>query len=364
MDETVSYHFATVKQRRENRHEIDYQLTLRQQPKQSRMCGVGEKADRRPIDPPPIVQLKVIDSKLPLTEKNYLQNPYYFMYASLMAADLDEELHLLRDGKTRSTTGSVVSSLYHLKDIDNTDAGFFVFPDLSVRMEGSYRLKLSLFEIIGKEVFHCRSIISNKFFVYSAKKFPGMEESTFLSRSFADQGLKIRIRKELRQRRKLSKISDSEENNNNSDNNSNDASTKVSTKKQASGKRARIIRNDDDTAASGYVYNARPSSWVPPMMEKNKYNAVIGTDRPTYFLNNEYQDANNTNNNHNTSRYSPQEIPNPSPYPSYRPNQLSYFYPQNYQPTAIPSSSTSPSSALPSHQLSSHQLPPPPPPHY
>lgn len=84
-----------------------------------------------------------------LLHSSYLQNPYYFMYASLMAADLDEELHLLRDGKTRSTTGSVVSSLYHLKDIDNSDAGFFVFPDISVRMEGSYRLKLSLFEIIG-----------------------------------------------------------------------------------------------------------------------------------------------------------------------------------------------------------------------
>ncbi|KAG1047032.1 hypothetical protein G6F43_010504 [Rhizopus delemar] len=167
------------------------------------MCGIGEKADRRPIDPPPIVQFQVMDPSLPPNDKTYLQNPYYFMYASLMAADLDEELHLLRDGKTRSTTGSVVSSLYHLKDIDNTDAGFFVLPDLSVRMEGSYRLKLSLFEIVGKEVFHCESIISNQFFVYSAKKFPGMEESTFLSRSFADQGLKIRIRKELRQRRKL-----------------------------------------------------------------------------------------------------------------------------------------------------------------
>ncbi|KAG1105418.1 hypothetical protein G6F39_000494 [Rhizopus arrhizus] len=205
MDETVSYHFATVRQRRENRNEIKYHLTIRQQPKQSRMCGIGEKADRRPIDPPPIVQFQVMDPNLPPNDKTYLQNPYYFMYASLMAADLDEELHLLRDGKTRSTTGSVVSSLYHLKDIDNTDAGFFVFPDLSVRMEGSYRLKLSLFEIVGKEVFHCESIISNQFFVYSAKKFPGMEESTFLSRSFADQGLKIRIRKELRQRRKLLK---------------------------------------------------------------------------------------------------------------------------------------------------------------
>ncbi|KAI9313706.1 velvet factor-domain-containing protein [Dichotomocladium elegans] len=215
MEDSVLYHFATVKQTRHNREEIEYDLQLRQQPKRSRMCGVGEKADRRPIDPPPIVQLKVIDPNLPSSDQiSFLQNPYYFMYASLMAADLDEELHLLRDGKTRSTTGSVVSSLYHLKDIDNSDAGFFVFPDLSVRVEGNYRLKLSLFEIIGKDVYHCRSIISNVFVVYSAKKFPGMEESTFLSRAFADQGLKIRIRKELRrQRRKNSRRKDSDEQN-------------------------------------------------------------------------------------------------------------------------------------------------------
>ncbi|CAH1762037.1 5566_t:CDS:10, partial [Entrophospora sp. SA101] len=180
----------------------NYELILRQQPKQSRMCGIGEKADRRPIDPPPIIQLKVYDSCLTQPENSsFLQNPYYFMYASLVAPDTDEELHLLRDGKTRSTTGSVVSSLYHLKDTDNSDAGFFVFPDLSVRMEGTYRLKLSLFEIIGYEIYHCKSIFSDVFIVYSAKRFPGMEESTFLSRSFADQGLKIRIRKEIRIRR-------------------------------------------------------------------------------------------------------------------------------------------------------------------
>lgn len=59
----------------------EYVLTMRQEPKQARMCGVGGKgpcsfsysksvayilscytaADRRPIDPPPIVQLRVID---------------------------------------------------------------------------------------------------------------------------------------------------------------------------------------------------------------------------------------------------------------------------------------------------------------
>jgi hypothetical protein len=174
-------------------------------------------ADRRPIDPPPIVQLRVIDkarknlpspspsppptqhhqqppshphaqqhaheSSVPLDTSMltpagfgagpFLQNPYYFMFASLAKPDDDTELHWMKvrsdyssssasrplftssfipqDGKTRCTTGSVVSSLYHLKDSenDNRDAGFFVFPDLSVRQEGSYRLKLSLFEVVG-----------------------------------------------------------------------------------------------------------------------------------------------------------------------------------------------------------------------
>lgn len=103
---------------------------------------------------------------------SFLQNPYYFMFASLAKPDEDIELHWLKvclvldipssslqrfltpqdqDGKTRCTTGSVVSSLYHLKDSENAneDTGFFVFPDLSVRTEGSYRLKLSLYEVVG-----------------------------------------------------------------------------------------------------------------------------------------------------------------------------------------------------------------------
>ncbi|CCM04097.1 uncharacterized protein FIBRA_06256 [Fibroporia radiculosa] len=179
-------------------------------------------ADRRPIDPPPIVQLRVIDpsqrrpqsgdsrSSSPdgaaasLASQSFLQNPYYFMFASLAKPDEDVELHWLKDGKTRCTTGSVVSSLYHLKDAEagGEDAGFFVFPDLSVRTEGSYRLKLSLFEVVGSNVYHCKSIFSAPFYVYTAKKFPGMEESTPLSCSLADQGIKIRIRKDIRVRKR------------------------------------------------------------------------------------------------------------------------------------------------------------------
>lgn len=37
---------------------------------------------------------------------------------------------------------------------------------------------------------------SDKFQVYSAKKFPGVIESTALSKAFASQGIKIPIRKD------------------------------------------------------------------------------------------------------------------------------------------------------------------------
>jgi hypothetical protein len=65
------------------------------------------------------------------------------MYATLVSGDKEEEISTLRDGRTRSTSGSIVSSLYRLKDLTGTEGAFFVFPDLSVRMEGTYKLKVN-----------------------------------------------------------------------------------------------------------------------------------------------------------------------------------------------------------------------------
>ncbi|KAL8710728.1 MAG: hypothetical protein Q9220_004746 [cf. Caloplaca sp. 1 TL-2023] len=45
-------------------------------------------------------------------------------------------------------SGTVVSSLHRLKDTDNSDGGFFVFGDLSVKVEGEYQLRFRLFEMI------------------------------------------------------------------------------------------------------------------------------------------------------------------------------------------------------------------------
>ncbi|KAJ3200782.1 hypothetical protein HDU82_008616 [Entophlyctis luteolus] len=117
-----------------------HRLVMRQHPRLSRSCGYGEKAERRPVDPPPVIQLD-ITSHGGAGDHSHLYNPYYFMYASLIDPDVDEEINILHDGKTRSMTGSIVSSLYRLRDLDTKEGAFFVFPDLSVRKEGKFRLK-------------------------------------------------------------------------------------------------------------------------------------------------------------------------------------------------------------------------------
>ncbi|KAL7413072.1 hypothetical protein BDY24DRAFT_72654 [Mrakia frigida] len=122
--EAAPFVFTPVKQVKGGaRKDIEYSLKFRQQPRQARMCGEGEKGDRRPIDPPPIIQLNVVHRPLkeagskansaapseddPMGERlgataqekgkgkakesgleeepvavagqSYLQNPYYFM---------------------------------------------------------------------------------------------------------------------------------------------------------------------------------------------------------------------------------------------------------------------------------------------
>ena len=112
---------------------------------------------------------------------------------------------------TRNLIGSLSGSAFKLKDLKNEIGLWFVFQDLSIRTEGFFRLKFSFFDLMGELPTSIRgddindlskiapllaSIYSDPFHVYSAKKFPGVIESTALSKEFAKQGIKIPIRKD------------------------------------------------------------------------------------------------------------------------------------------------------------------------
>ncbi|KAJ9292958.1 hypothetical protein DTO271G3_8256 [Paecilomyces variotii] len=174
-------------------HRGDFELLIRQQPDRAKMAGSKER-DRKPIDPPPIIQLRIRDGNHYLAQ-NYLQNPYYFMCISLYDAAEDRPATVQ---PSTALAGTLVSSLHRLKDVDNSDGGFFIFGNLFIKVEGEFRLMFTLFEMRKDIVVGLESVISDRFTVSSQKYFPGMTESTFLSRTFVDQSVKLRIRKRSR----------------------------------------------------------------------------------------------------------------------------------------------------------------------
>lgn len=105
---------------------------------------------------------------------------------------------------TRNLIGSTTVSAAQLNDLDDNPGFWFVLQDLSVRQEGAFRLKMSFIdlssgirgELAKSTVPVLASIFSDPFTVWSAKRFPGVKESTALSKCFASQGVKIPIRKD------------------------------------------------------------------------------------------------------------------------------------------------------------------------
>ncbi|KAK7028553.1 velvet domain-containing protein [Favolaschia claudopus] len=195
---------------------LKYDVTIRQQPQHARISAMKVSADRRPVDPPIIVQLSVSDAREIGTSASpssrtgsrgqahlsHLRNPYYFMYATLVESQNDNEVKYVAEGGSSSTAGALVASVRVLKDYPNADqdAAFFIFPNICVRLEGSWRFKLSLFVIEGDKVKLCATTYSSPFYVYQGKQYPGVQVSTPLTRALAAQGVKLRIRKDIRQR--------------------------------------------------------------------------------------------------------------------------------------------------------------------
>nr|POE47273.1 spore development regulator vosa [Quercus suber] len=149
-------------------------------------------AGRKPVDPPPIVQMNVKAHFDP-------NSPHVFMCASpLEGAEGDEQV------PQEKVVGQQVSSLHRLKDINDEGQ--------CSRICGRSLLIFMIFS--GSAVFLV-SVVSKPFEglkipliaftsyiltveVVSNKDFKGLSESSHLSRTFSDQGVRLRLRKEPR----------------------------------------------------------------------------------------------------------------------------------------------------------------------
>ncbi|KAL2066563.1 hypothetical protein VTL71DRAFT_2634 [Oculimacula yallundae] len=206
---------------------LRYDLTVIQQPERARACGSGAKssADRRPVDPPPVVELRVFEKIVEKWEDiTFGYGANFFLYTTLEVARPMAHGRVQQPStpQTPVLTGMPVSGMAYLDR--PREAGYFIFPDLSVRHEGMYILSFNLYEETRPDAeqdvkstkpmgssgmmspdasFDWRLEIKSEMFqVYSAKKFPGLAESTSLSRIVAEQGCRVRIRRDVRMRRR------------------------------------------------------------------------------------------------------------------------------------------------------------------
>lgn len=155
----------------------------------------------------------------------FMYNADFFLYASLHHAADGHPGRVSPQNGPPVLTGMPVSSMILLDRPE--EAGYFIFSDLSVRHEGQYYLNFALMEEVkedrdkdpdeimsdadeitgpdsasGRSFCFRTTVTTDVFDVFSAKRFPGLMESTALSRTVAEQGCRVRIRRDVRMRRR------------------------------------------------------------------------------------------------------------------------------------------------------------------
>lgn len=108
---------------------------------------------------------------------------------------------------TRTLVGPLSANACRLLDEHRKAGIFFLFQDLSVRTEGTFRLRMRLMNVgappapeAGAARVHndvspvLAQTFTEQFTVYSAKRFPGVPDTTALSIALGNQGQKLPLR--------------------------------------------------------------------------------------------------------------------------------------------------------------------------
>ncbi|KAF8527186.1 velvet factor-domain-containing protein [Hysterangium stoloniferum] len=192
------------------------------------------KRDRRPLDPPPVVRLRMYqvfnaDSEHP-TEQEISPDqvevgglvchvdlfairptpfphvraanadgnaplPSNFEQATLVTAMPPSEENKVTD----SLFGTTFSVASQIKGLDGDEVIFYVFSDLSVRTEG-FRMEGS------EDIPVLAETYGGPFAIYSTKEFPGLRASTELTKHLSRYGIRVNLREAERKRKPVEPV--------------------------------------------------------------------------------------------------------------------------------------------------------------
>jgi len=207
--------------------ELTYRIRIIQQPQLAKACQSEILISLKPVDPPPVISLVIFENRDGIEED--ITPSYSGSFYAVANLDTAETVSGSTPNQEESRLpsvlrGSLVSVSHYLR---RPFGGiFFVFPDLFVSEKGRYKLCFNFYEKIKdpqeldgstktsstfaepqnlsssnnpqEGVKWPLKITSAEFSVYSTKDFPGLSESTALTRTLADQGFRVMLRKKAK----------------------------------------------------------------------------------------------------------------------------------------------------------------------
>jgi len=187
----------------------DFKLAVRQQPERAKpSCG---KTERRPLDPPAVLELLKQNGPISPAEL-----PKLVVRCTLWDEEGREHRSILKaapiasgresgqkargradEGDALALEGNIYQTGQFLEDDHGKPGYFYIFHDLSIKIKGNFRLKFDLLQGVAPTLFTeavAAECFSDTFVSYAAERFPGMMQSTKLTKAFARQGLNIKVR--------------------------------------------------------------------------------------------------------------------------------------------------------------------------
>ncbi|KAI9208370.1 velvet factor [Polychytrium aggregatum] len=227
-----------------------YSLAIKEQPRQVRASGYTLSISGRSVDPVPVLQLSYQDANGDLItdgqHPRLVASTNFVVYAKLFSADetpiassrvrsssdpsaersndrreqpiasghgliaspgqgsiLIDELEEPDSGSSKGQAsplfGTLVSPSYLARGLDKIMGVFFIFGNLCVRIEGSFRLKFTLVDLkvadANPNPVVLTSVMSDVFESFSWRNFPGMAKISPLTKHLLDQGVVKIVRK-------------------------------------------------------------------------------------------------------------------------------------------------------------------------
>ena len=151
------------------------------------------------------------------------------------------------DKLNRVLFGESFTHACSILDLNGQPTIFFVFADLSVKLEGLFRPRYRFFDLFSRTVGNIHVPILAECFggcfaVYSTKEFPGLKRSTPLTKHLSRWGIRVNIRETERKRRAGDKKANADEEGSAS------SSKRASSSKKGKSKKGKAVDSSSTTS--------------------------------------------------------------------------------------------------------------------